>query len=111
VVALAGGRIHSYGYAETAELLAGAGADVVPSTCCDEALPDRTAALVIGGGPPESYADELVANTRLSAAVAALARSGHPVIAEVPVSSGSAGAGRPADVRGSMPRRAPATCS
>ncbi len=83
IVALAGGPVHGYGYPETAELLAAAGAEVVRvDPLRDENLPDGTAAMVVGGGLPESYADELSANGRLSAAVAALARAGRPVVAE-----------------------------
>lgn len=83
VVAVAGGPVHSYGYAETAELLTTAGADVVAvDPLRDEGLPDGTAALVVGGGLPEAFADELSANVRLSAAVASLARAGRPVVAE-----------------------------
>jgi cobyrinic acid a,c-diamide synthase len=83
VVAVAGGPVHSYGYAETAELLTTAGADVVAvDPLRDETLPEGTAALVVGGGLPEAFADELSANVRLSEAVASLARAGRPVVAE-----------------------------
>jgi cobyrinic acid a,c-diamide synthase len=79
VVGLAG----AYCYAETAELLVAAGADVVGfDPLRDEALPAGTDALVIGAGLPESYADELSSNESLRAAVAALARAGKPVVAE-----------------------------
>jgi cobyrinic acid a,c-diamide synthase len=72
-----------YAYAETAELLTAAGATVAPvDPLRDESLPEGTDALVIGGALPESYAEELSANRRLSAAVAELARSGAPVLAE-----------------------------
>ncbi|MEV1290324.1 cobyrinate a,c-diamide synthase [Micromonospora sp. NPDC049679] len=83
VVAVAGGPAMPYAYAETAELLAAAGATVAPvDPLRDEALPEGTDALVIGGALPESYAEELSANRRLCAAVAELARSGAPVLAE-----------------------------
>ncbi len=82
VVALAGGAAFS-AYAETAELLAGAGADVVTvDPLHDEALPPGTRALVVGGGLPEAYAAELSANEPLRIAVAALAATGGPVVAE-----------------------------
>ena len=68
---------------ETAELLRAAGAEVVTvDPLRDEALPAGTRALVVGGGLPESYAEELSANRRLCIAVAELARTGRPVIAE-----------------------------
>ncbi|MFB9239504.1 cobyrinate a,c-diamide synthase [Plantactinospora siamensis] len=83
VVAVAGGSAGSYSHPETAELLAAAGADVVTvDPLRDEGLPAGTSALVIGGGLPETYAPELSANRRLCIAVAELARTGHPVVAE-----------------------------
>ncbi|MCO8270022.1 cobyrinate a,c-diamide synthase [Actinoplanes sp. TRM 88003] len=83
VVALAGGPAFSFAYAETAELLAGAGADVVTvDPLRDEALPAGTRALVVGGGFPEVYASELSANAGLRASVAALASSGGRIVAE-----------------------------
>jgi cobyrinic acid a,c-diamide synthase len=83
VVALAGGPAFSFSYAETAELLAGAGAEVVTvDPLHDEALPAGTRALVIGGGFPEVYASELSANEPLRIAVAALAATGGPIVAE-----------------------------
>jgi cobyrinic acid a,c-diamide synthase len=83
VVALAGGAGGDYAPAETAELLRAAGAEVVRvDPLRDEALPAGTAALVVGGGLPESYAEQLSANGRLRAAVAELARAGRPVLAE-----------------------------
>ncbi|MEH1013584.1 cobyrinate a,c-diamide synthase [Micromonospora sp. CPCC 206060] len=83
VVALAGGPQGSYSHPETAELLTAAGAEVVTvDPLRDESLPPGTAALVVGGGLPESYAGELSANRRLGAGVAGLARAGRPVLAE-----------------------------
>ena len=83
VVAVAGGAAFTFGYAETAELLAVAGADVVTvDPLGDESLPPGTAALVIGGGFPEEYAAGLSANEPLRGEVARLAASGAPVLAE-----------------------------
>ena len=83
VVAVAGGAAFSFSYAETAELLTAAGADVVlVDPLRDEALPPATAALVLGGGFPEVHVADLAANERLRADVARLARAGGPVIAE-----------------------------
>ena len=82
-IAVAGGPAFTFGYAENAELLAAAGAEVVPvDPLHDEALPAGTAALVVGGGFPEVYAAELSANETLRADVAALAARGAPVAAE-----------------------------
>jgi cobyrinic acid a,c-diamide synthase len=72
-----------YGYPETATLLTAAGAEVVTvDPLRDETLPPSISGLVVGAGLPESYADELSANTRLREAVVALARSGRPIAAE-----------------------------
>ena len=103
VVAVAGGAAFTFGYTETAELLAAAGAEVAPfDPLRDEALPAGTAALVLGGGFPEVHAADLAANERLRADVAAAGRGpGAPVIAEC---AGllylARDAGRRADVRG-----------
>lgn len=83
VVALAGGPAFTFSYAETAELLTGAGAEVVTvDPLHDEKLPDGTRALVVGGGFPEVYAAELSANEPLRLAVASLAAVGQPIVAE-----------------------------
>jgi cobyrinic acid a,c-diamide synthase len=82
-IAVAAGPAFTFGYAENAELLAAAGADVVPvDPLRDEALPDGVAGLVLGGGFPEVYAAELSANEALRADVAALAARGAPIAAE-----------------------------
>ncbi|WP_411106178.1 cobyrinate a,c-diamide synthase [Streptomyces sp. cmx-4-9] len=83
VVAVAGGAAFTFSYAEHAELLAAAGAQVVTfDPLRDEALPEGTRGLVIGGGFPEVYAPELSANDPLRKAVAAFAADGGPVAAE-----------------------------
>ena len=80
VVAVAGGAAFTFSYAEHVELLRAAGADVaVFDPLRDEALPDGTAALVIGGGFPEVHAAELAANEPMRDAVAGFAG---PVAAE-----------------------------
>ncbi|MGY1804830.1 cobyrinate a,c-diamide synthase [Blastococcus sp. SYSU D00922] len=82
-IAVAGGPAFTFGYAENAELLEAAGAEVVTvDPLRDEALPEGTAALVVGGGFPEVYAAELSANEPLRADVAALAARGAPIAAE-----------------------------
>src|SRR5690606_2853041 len=80
VVAVAGGPAFTFGYAEHVELLRAAGAEVAAfDPLRDEALPEGTAAVVLGGGFPEVYADRLAANERLRAALAAF---GGPIAAE-----------------------------
>ncbi|WP_327689607.1 cobyrinate a,c-diamide synthase [Streptomyces tubercidicus] len=83
LIAVAGGPAFTFSYAEHAELLAAAGAEVAPfDPLRDEQLPSGTRGLVIGGGFPEMYAPDLSANAPLRAAVAELAASGAPVSAE-----------------------------
>lgn len=80
VVAVAGGPAFTFGYAEQAELLAAAGAEVVRfDPLRDEALPPRTAGVVLGGGFPEVYAAELSANAPMRGA---MARFDGPIAAE-----------------------------
>ncbi|MEU3250303.1 cobyrinate a,c-diamide synthase [Streptomyces sp. NPDC006997] len=83
VVAVAGGAAFTFSYAEHAELLAAAGAEVVVfDPLRDEELPEGTRGLVVGGGFPEVYAGELSANEPLREAVRELALAGAPVAAE-----------------------------
>ncbi|MFC8792333.1 cobyrinate a,c-diamide synthase [Streptomyces cinereoruber] len=82
-IAVAGGAAFTFSYAEHTELLTAAGAEVVTfDPLRDEALPEGTSGLVIGGGFPEVYGGELSANEPLRKAVADLAASGAPVAAE-----------------------------
>jgi len=82
VVAVASGPAFTFGYAEHAELLAAAGADVVPFDPITERLPEGTDALVAGGGFPEVHADGLAANAPLLDEVRVRAAGGMPVVAE-----------------------------
>ncbi|MCX4746131.1 cobyrinate a,c-diamide synthase [Kitasatospora sp. NBC_01287] len=82
-IALAAGPAFSFSYAENAELLAAAGAEVLPfDPLHDTGLPDGTSGLVIGGGFPEVYGAELSENAPLRAAIASLAAAGAPIAAE-----------------------------
>lgn len=82
-VAVAAGPAFTFGYAEHAELLAAAGAEIAEfDPVTDSALPTGTDALVAGGGFPEMYADALAANITLRAEVAARIGAGMPVVAE-----------------------------
>ncbi|GAA3592751.1 cobyrinate a,c-diamide synthase [Kineosporia mesophila] len=83
VIAMAGGAAFTFSYAETAELLTAAGADVVTvDPRSDESLPPGTTGLVVGGGFPEVYAEELSANEPLRRAVRGRARAGAAIVAE-----------------------------
>ena len=82
-VAVAAGPAFTFGYAEHAELLAAAGAEVTEFDPIEaETLPGGTDALVVGGGFPELYAAELAANVGLRAEVRDRVAAGMPVIAE-----------------------------
>ena len=82
VIAVAGGPVFSFRYAETAELLTAAGADVVTFDPLQDSLPEATAALYLGGGFPEMHAEALSSNTPLRKQVADAVAGGLPVIAE-----------------------------
>jgi cobyrinic acid a,c-diamide synthase len=81
VVAVAAGRAFTFGYAEADDQLQAAGAQVVAFDPLGEALPARAAALVLPGGFPEQYPEELAANEAARAQIRALAETG-PVHAE-----------------------------
>ncbi|HTW04941.1 MAG TPA: cobyrinate a,c-diamide synthase [Streptosporangiaceae bacterium] len=82
VVAIASGPAFTFGYAEHAELLAAAGAEVTPFDPISDRLPEGTDALVAGGGFPEVHADGLAANATLLDEVRGRAAGGMPVVAE-----------------------------
>ncbi|GAB1823321.1 cobyrinate a,c-diamide synthase [Herbidospora sp. RD11066] len=80
VVAVAGGPAFTFGYAEQAELLEAAGAEVVPfDPLRDEQLPEGTKGLILPGGFPEMHVHELAANERLKREISAF---GGPILAE-----------------------------
>jgi cobyrinic acid a,c-diamide synthase len=82
-IAVAGGPAFTFSYAEHAELLLAAGAEVVTvDPCRDEALPRGTTGLVLGGGFPEVHSAALSDNELLRKDVADLAASGGVVVAE-----------------------------
>lgn len=83
IIALAGGTAFTFAYAELTEALTAAGADVViVDPLRDEALPEGTRALVLPGGFPEVYTDQIVANTSFLASVRAHLQDTLPTYAE-----------------------------
>ncbi|WP_047872198.1 cobyrinate a,c-diamide synthase [Nocardiopsis sp. RV163] len=83
VVAVAGGRAFTFRYAETEELLAAAGCEIVAfDPLSDTALPPGTGGVYLGGGFPEVYAGELAANRGLLAQLREAVRDGVPTVAE-----------------------------
>jgi cobyrinic acid a,c-diamide synthase len=82
-IAIARGPAFSFHYEENLEVLAAAGAELLPfDPLHDEALPPGTGAIVLAGGFPEVFGAELAANERLRADVAAHAHAGRPILAE-----------------------------
>ena len=79
-VAIARGPAFSFHYEENLELLQGAGAELAEfDPLHDEALPEDTDALILAGGFPEIFGEELSANTGLRGAIAAF---DGPILAE-----------------------------
>jgi cobyrinic acid a,c-diamide synthase len=82
-VAVAAGRAFTFRYAETAELLAAHGCDVVPfDPATDTSLPPATAGLYLGGGFPEVHAADLTANSALRTQIREAVLDGLPTVAE-----------------------------
>ena len=82
-IAMAAGAAFSFAYEDNREALAAAGAEIVPfDPLHDPALPDACAALVVGGGFPEVYAQGLAENRPLLADLAARVDAGLVVWAE-----------------------------
>ncbi|MCV7441924.1 cobyrinate a,c-diamide synthase [Mycobacterium paraense] len=81
-VAMASGKAFSFGYAEHAELLRAAGADVAEFDPLVDALPDGTDAVLLPGGFPEQFTAELSANRVVRSQISELAAAGAPVHAE-----------------------------
>lgn len=81
-VALAAGKAFTFGYAEHAELLRAAGAQVVEFDPLGDALPEATDAVLLPGGFPEQFTAELSANDVVRRQIADLAATGAPVHAE-----------------------------
>jgi cobyrinic acid a,c-diamide synthase len=82
-IAVASGPAFTFRYQENLELLEAAGAKLLPlDPVADESLPDRANALYLGGGFPETFAEDLAANQPLRAAVRRFAARGGPLVAE-----------------------------
>ena len=79
---MAAGKAFSFGYAEHAELLRAAGADVVEFDPLIDPLPDGTDAVLLPGGFPEQFTAELSANDVVRRQINELAAAGAPIHAE-----------------------------
>ncbi len=83
VIALAGGAAFTFAYTEMAEALTAAGGEVVVvDPLRDEHLPAGTAAVVLPGGFPEVYAEQITANRGFVAALREHLAQGRPTYAE-----------------------------
>ncbi|MFZ2176560.1 MAG: cobyrinate a,c-diamide synthase [Rhodococcus sp. (in: high G+C Gram-positive bacteria)] len=82
IVAMAGGRAFTFGYAEHRELLEAAGANTVTFDPLHDPLPPGTCGVVLPGGFPEEHASALGGNTVLLQQIRDLATTGAPVHAE-----------------------------
>jgi len=81
-VAIARDAAFGFYYTDDLDALAAAGAELVPfDTLKDEQLPPCDA-LFIGGGFPESFLDELAANSRLRGDIRSAIENGLPTYAE-----------------------------
>jgi cobyrinic acid a,c-diamide synthase len=82
-VAWAQDEAFHFAYQENLDLLAEAGADIVPfRPLHDHALPDHIDAIWIGGGFPELFTAQLAANTAMRAALRTCGEQGLPIYAE-----------------------------
>lgn len=82
-IAVAAGPAFSFHYRENLELLEAAGAELAPfDPTRGDTLPPDSSGLLLAGGFPERYAEELAANAPLRAEIATLCAQGAPVLAE-----------------------------
>lgn len=82
-IAVAKGPAFSFHYTENLELLEALGAEVVPfDPLTDVRLPEDTGGLLLAGGFPEVFGEELSANAPLRTEIRAFAATGKPVLAE-----------------------------
>ncbi|AMC74315.1 cobyrinic acid A,C-diamide synthase [Mycobacterium tuberculosis] len=86
-VAIAAGRAFTFGYAEHAEMLRAAGAEVVEFDPLSETLPEGTDAVVLPGGFPEQFTAELSANDTVRRQINELAAAGARCMPNVPACS------------------------
>ncbi len=83
VIAVAQDAAFSFAYPEMFELLTAAGATILPfSPLSEPTLPPHTAGIILSGGFPELYAEQLSGNTTLHAALRAAQAANVPIYAE-----------------------------
>jgi cobyrinic acid a,c-diamide synthase len=83
VIAVACDQAFHFTYEDNLDLLREAGAEIVPfSPLRDKGLPERTAGVILSGGFPEVYAEQLSANRAMHTALQTLHSRGFPIYAE-----------------------------
>ncbi len=83
VIAVAYDQAFCFYYEDNINLLSKFGAEIKYfSPIKDRELPEGTSAMVLGGGYPENYLEELASNSRMLEAIRSANKSGLPIIAE-----------------------------
>ncbi|GAW91515.1 cobyrinate a,c-diamide synthase [Calderihabitans maritimus] len=82
-IAIAKDKAFNFYYQDSLELLENMGAELIPfSPLSDKELPAEVDGLLVGGGFPEMFIDELAANTSLKDELQKVYRLGMPIYAE-----------------------------
>ncbi len=82
-IAVAAGPAFTFTYTDTTEALVAAGAEIITfDPVREDHLPEPIDGLVVGGGFPESFPDELCGNVGIQDAIGAAVRAGVPTWAE-----------------------------
>lgn len=82
-IAVARDEAFCFYYEENLEILRQAGAEIVAfSPLHDQRLPEGVSGILLGGGYPELYAEQLAANTGMKASVKNAIKAGMPSVAE-----------------------------
>ena len=82
-IAVAKDKAFCFYYEDSLELLRELGAELVPfSPLCDQALPGECRGILLGGGYPELYAEELSGNAGMRRSVKTALENGTPCVAE-----------------------------
>jgi cobyrinic acid a,c-diamide synthase len=82
-IAVAAGAAFTFSYTDNVEALEAAGSEIVPfDPLCDDRLPEAIDGIVVGGGFPEIYGEQLASNVPLLRDVACRVAGGLPTWAE-----------------------------
>lgn len=82
-IAIAKDRAFNFYYQDSLDLIEDLGGQLVPfSPVNDQALPENIGGIILGGGFPEVFAEEISQNVSMKNAILKAARSGMPIYAE-----------------------------